>query len=121
MTFNIATPAGVVEIIAPFKVAKKYKTQLKKLFAEITGQHDAPAPGENIEAFLKRIDPEIDSPIGTIKGLLGLYGWTQKDLAKKSGLTPSMICDILKGRRAIGVTTAKKLGKALQKDYRVFL
>ncbi len=74
-----------------------------------------------MEEFLKRFDPEIDTPIETIKGLLTLYGWSQKDLSKKSGLSVSAICDILKGRRSIGVATAKKLAKAFDRNHHDFI
>jgi hypothetical protein len=120
MTFNIQTPEGVVAIKAPFRLNKDHKAKIKKVFTEITSQND-PLPGENMESFLKRTTPEVETPTGKIKGLLTLYGWSQKTLSKKSGLSVSVVCDILKGRRPIGVVTAKKLAKALNKDYRAFL
>lgn len=120
MTFNVPTPEGTVIIKVPFRLNKQYKAKIKKMFTEITSPNQ-PLLGENMESFLKRTTPEIETPTGKIKGLLALYGWNQKMLSKKAGLSVSIICDILKGRRAIGVLTAKKLAKALNTDYRDFL
>lgn len=120
MTFNIPTPEGIVAIKAPFKLHKQHRAKIRRMFTEITSSHK-PLPGEKMEAFLKRTTPEVETPMGRIKGLLTLYKWSQKTLGKRSGLSASVICDILKERRPIGVTTAKKLSKALNIDYRDLL
>lgn len=120
MTFNIPTSGGVVAISAPFRLSRHHRAKIKKIFTEITS-HNEPLPGEGMEAFLKRTTPGVETPIGKIKGLLTLYDWNQKILSKKSGLSVSVICDILKARRPIGVITAKKLAKALDTNYHDFL
>ncbi|OGQ06674.1 MAG: hypothetical protein A3G32_05455 [Deltaproteobacteria bacterium RIFCSPLOWO2_12_FULL_40_28] len=120
MTFNIPTSEGVVAIKAPFRLNKQHKAKIRKVFTEITSSNE-PLSDENMESFLKRTTPDTNTPIGKIKGLLVLYNWTQKKLSAKSGLSVSIICDILKSRRPIGVTTAKKLARALNVDYHDFL
>lgn len=120
MTFNIPTPGGIVEVRSPFRLNKKGKARLKKVFVDLSSPHD-PLPGEKMDDFLKRTTPGIESPVGTVKGLLTLYDWSQKELSKRSGLSVSVICDILKERRSIGMTTAGKLAKALNIDYRDLL
>ena len=120
MTFNIPTPEGVIVIRVPFRLNKQHQVKIKKVFTEIVTSHN-PLAGENMEAFLKRSTPEIETPIGKLKGFLGLYNWSQKKLSTLSGLSVSVICDILKGRRAIGVLTAKKLAKTLNTNYHDFL
>ncbi len=120
MTFNIPTSEGVVAIKAPFRLNKQHKAKIRKVFTEITSSNE-PLSDENMESFLKRTTPDTNTPIGKVKGLLVLYNWTQKKLSAKSGLSVSIICDILKSRRPIGVTTAKKLARALNVDYHDFL
>lgn len=120
MTFNISTSAGTISIKTPFRLNRRSQAKIKKVFAEISSPHE-PLPDETMKAFLERTTPGIQTAIGKIKGLLALYGWNQKALSQKSGLSVSIICDILKSRRSIGVVTAKKLGKTLEVDYRQFL
>jgi DNA-binding XRE family transcriptional regulator len=46
---------------------------------------------------------------------------TQKKLAELTGIAQHHLSEMENGKRPIGKETAKKLGKALNLDYRVFL
>ena len=56
-----------------------------------------------------------------IKGSRYKEGLSQVDLAKKAGIPQQHISEIENGKRAIGVTIAKKLAKAFKCDYKIFL
>ncbi len=48
-------------------------------------------------------------------------GVTQKQLSEKTGIPQRHISEMENGKRPIGKTLAKKIGQALDIDYRVFL
>ncbi len=48
-------------------------------------------------------------------------GLTQQELAKRLGISRSNLSAMENGKRTIGTKMAKRLGEALQLDYRLFL
>lgn len=56
-----------------------------------------------------------------IETFIELNGMTQAELAKKVNLTPAKINDIIKGRRKMTPTTARKLAKVFKVEHTVFL
>ncbi len=68
--------------------------------------------------------PEYDDktlPGVVLAGARGKEGITQRELAGRVGLPQRHISEMERGKRPIGKEMAKKLGKALHIDYRVFL
>jgi ribosome-binding protein aMBF1 (putative translation factor) len=56
-----------------------------------------------------------------IKGLRVREGLTQQQLAEKTGLRHHHISEMEHGKRAIGKEMARRLGKALNADYKILL
>lgn len=58
--------------------------------------------------------PDWVSPPGeTVADLLTERGWTQAELAERTGLNPKHIDDLVRGRAAISADTAARLGEVL--------
>lgn len=60
-------------------------------------------------------------PGACLKGFRYREGITQKELAKLTGIPQNHISLMENGKRPIGVKIAKRLGKALNVGYKVFL
>lgn len=56
-----------------------------------------------------------------LRGLRARESLTQKELAELIGVSPHHISEMENNKRPIGKEIAKRLGKALNADYRVFL
>ncbi|MEW6260598.1 MAG: helix-turn-helix transcriptional regulator [Thermodesulfobacteriota bacterium] len=56
-----------------------------------------------------------------LAGARGKEGVTQRELSKMTGIPQRHISEMENGKRPIGKDTAKKLGKALNISYKVFL
>jgi ribosome-binding protein aMBF1 (putative translation factor) len=56
-----------------------------------------------------------------LRGARGKEGLTQKELAEKTGIPQGHISSMENGKMEIGKERAKRLAKALDIDYRVFL
>lgn len=116
-TIIIEGTEGQIKFIpAPISSARvsKIQRELAKLVK---------APGNSLTAhemrvILKKRDPLIGTPGGTIRAYRSRAGLTQLDLAKKSGIGQGHISEIEKNKRAIGLKVAKTLAKALNCDYR---
>jgi len=72
---------------------------------------------------IEEVSPELAWNRGgvCIRGGRGKEGLTQKQLAEMTGIAQHHISEMENGKRPIGKETAKKLAKALNIDYRVFL
>jgi DNA-binding XRE family transcriptional regulator len=71
------------------------------------------------EAFPEFSDEEL--PAVSLRAMRRREGLTQKELAVKADIPQSHISLMERGKMPIGVTRAKKLGKALNAGYKVFL
>lgn len=71
------------------------------------------------EAFPEYADEDI--PSVTLRAARRREGLTQKELAAKAGIPQAHISLMERGKMAIGVTRARRLGKALNAGYRIFL
>ncbi len=56
-----------------------------------------------------------------LRGARKKQGLTQKELAELSGIPQSHISNMENGKMEIGKERAKRLGKVLDVDYRIFL
>jgi len=61
------------------------------------------------------------SPCIALRGSRKKENLTQKDLARLTKIPQGHISEMENGKRGIGKEIAKKLGKALNVDYRIFL
>ena len=64
---------------------------------------------------------EESSPAVALRGARKREGLTQGDLSERAGIPQGHISEMENGRRAIGKETAKKLGRALNISYKIFL
>jgi DNA-binding XRE family transcriptional regulator len=71
----------------------------------------------------EEVSPELTWNSGgvSIRGGRGKECLTQKQLAELTGIAQHHISEMENGKRPIGKETARKLAKALNIDYRVFL
>ncbi len=117
---NMIVPVnrGKIIVQTTFPLRRDKKKQLKNAIQD--AMEDS-YPIEGLQQKMKKNNPIMGTPVGTLVGYLHAKGWTQKKLSEKAGLTPSIISDIINGRRHIGTVTAKKLGEALGVDYKKFL
>ncbi len=75
--------------------------------------------GERLYATEEVFGPR--NPGRLVRGARYREGLKQKDLASMIGVSPSNLSEMENGKRVIGLKMAKRLGKALQTDYRLFL
>jgi DNA-binding XRE family transcriptional regulator len=71
------------------------------------------------EAFPKNF--EEDSPAVCLRALRRREGFTQKELAARADIPQSHLSMMECGKMQIGVRRARKLGKALNAGYKIFL
>src|SRR6476620_11331266 len=71
--------------------------------ADILGLKTVPYPGETVVQYLE------------------FYGWSQRDLARRSGLTPKTISEICSGYAPITPTTALAFEKVFQRPAHLWL
>ncbi len=71
------------------------------------------------EAFPDLQDEDI--PAIRLRGARLKEDITQKELSERTGIPQGHISDMESGKRVIGLEVAKKLGDALNIDYRVFV
>jgi DNA-binding XRE family transcriptional regulator len=62
-----------------------------------------------------------ETPAVCLRAIRRREGFTQKDLADRSGIPQAHISLMERGKATIGTTRAKRLGKALNVGYKVFL
>lgn len=117
-TATIRTSAGNVKIAWPATINRKMRQILETL---IRREVDEVHPIDDLRKELKKMDPSLGTPASTLQTYLELRGWTQTTLAEKTGIPQGHISDMKLGKRAIGLATAKKFGKAFGINYRRFL
>ena len=71
------------------------------------------------DAFPEYTDEE--APAVCLRAIRRREGLTQKALAKRSGIPQAHISRMERGKATIGVTRAKRLGKALNVGHKVLL
>jgi DNA-binding XRE family transcriptional regulator len=62
-----------------------------------------------------------EAPAVCLRAMRRREGLTQKQLAERSGIPQAHISLMERGKATIGITRAKRLGKALNTGYKVFL
>lgn len=118
MTLNIDTSLGNIKVTPQFKLSKKL---LKKIEEGLRMAVGDVKPVEELLAKIKKGIPWADTPRGSLVAYMTGQSWTQKRLAKTTGIPQGNISAMVAGKRPIGPVIAKKLAKALGVDYRKFL
>lgn len=118
MTLNIDTSLGTIKVTPRFKVSPRIR---KKIEESLKLAIDEAKPVDDLLAKIKRKIPWTDSPRGSLVAYMTGQSWTQKKLAKATGIPQGNISQMVSGKRPIGPTTAKKLAKAFRVDYRKLL
>jgi DNA-binding XRE family transcriptional regulator len=118
MKESITAEFADVCIRVPAAEADRVKSALSK-FLELAGVQYSINDDEDLltweEAF-----PEI-GPGDVLKGARDREGLTQTELAEKIGVKPHHISEMENGKRSIGKDMARRLAKALNTGYKVFL
>lgn len=119
-TIRVEGEIGLIRFV-PGRITQshilKIERQLKKL---LKAKEDYLTTSE-MRQILKEKDPLIGTIGGTVRAYRNREGFTQQELARRSGIKQSHISEIEKNRRPVGLQVAKKLAKALNVDYRRFL
>lgn len=118
MTLNITTSLGTIKVTPRFKVSARI---MKKITESLRIAVDEAKPVDDLLAKIKRNIPWADTPRGALVAYMTGQAWTQKKLAKTTGIPQGNISQMVGGKRPIGPATAKKLAKAFGIDYRKFL
>jgi DNA-binding XRE family transcriptional regulator len=106
-----------ISFIGPYENQEKAINALIKLGFRKEDDPDDFIPLE--EAFSEYSKDETPGVILT--GARGKEGLTQKQLSELTGIPQGHISKMENGKKAIGVKIAKKIGKVLNVNYRLFL
>ena len=118
MTINVTTEKGQIKVIPTFPVSRYVRGKIEKSLREAMQEAK---PIEELLSKMKASDPVIGTPRGALIAYMTGQSWTQKRLAKATGISQADISKMVNGKRVIGSATAKKFGKAFGVDYRKFL
>lgn len=106
---------GTVELSV--KVPRDQADAIQAAFVRILAQR---GPGGEDPGTAERVRPEV-TPGKVLRGARGLAGLTQARLSERLGIHKSNLSEMERDRRAIGKDMARRLGKELGMDYKVFL
>jgi DNA-binding XRE family transcriptional regulator len=111
-TITIARGKAVIVIQG---VAKSDEERVREIFHTTLERLEEiiSVPAEKVLDQLKREDAMRGTPAGSLKAYRYREGLTQADLAKKAGLKQGHISEMERGKRAIGVKSAKALASVL--------
>lgn len=118
MTIKIMTEKGPIKVIPGFRVSRTVRNKIERSLRMAV---EDVKPIEELLDKIKKDDPVIGTPRGALIGYMTGQSWTQKKLAKATGISQADISKMVNGKRTIGRQVAIKLGKALGVDHRRFL
>lgn len=118
-TITIEGKEGQIKFV-PAHISSAKISKIQRGLARLVKAKD-PLTAAAMRAILKKRDPLIGTPGGTIRAYRSREGMTQHDLARKSGVGQGHISEMEKNKRPIGLKVAKTLAKALNCDYRRLL
>lgn len=104
-----------LRFIGPSENRDKAVRYLKQMgFADVSGSRP-------VREFFQENYSEEELPGLSLVGARYKEDMTQKELSNLTGIPQGHISQMENGKRPIGITIAKKLGKALNISYKVFL
>lgn len=118
MAIHIATDKGNIKVIPAFPVSRSIKKRIEESLRMAVGDVK---PIEPLLETIKRQDPVVGTPRGALIAYMTGQSWRQKTLAQKTGIAQADISKMVNGKRSIGLSVAKKFGKAFGVDYHKFL
>lgn len=118
MTIRVTTEKGSIKVIPGFRVSAAVRRKIEQTLRMVV---EEARPVEELLEKIRRADPVVDTPRGALIAYMTGQGWTQKKLARKTGISQADISKMVNGKRVIGPMVARKLGKAFGVDYRQFL
>jgi len=106
------------------RIPDEKKAKIKQLIENILKLGEVPYAirdeADDDSLSMEEIFPDLHSG-SAIRGLRYREGMTQAQLAEKIGVKIRHVSEMEKGRRQIDKETAKRLAKALNTTYKVFL
>lgn len=102
------------------RVHRQNVERVRRYVDSIEAEGDEGGP-VSLEDFINSRFPGESKPSVCLRGARGKEELTQRQLAEMTGIPQRHISEMEQGKRPIGKETAKKLAKALNVDYRVFL
>jgi len=109
----------IICVRVPAAHTAKVCAVLENVLALIPGHEGGEAEEDRLYA-VEEVFPDM-KPGDILRGARHREGLTQVQLAGMIGVKPSHISEMEKGRRPIGKDMAKRLAKALNTSYQVFL
>ncbi|MBW2664355.1 MAG: transcriptional regulator [Dissulfuribacterales bacterium] len=117
---SITTKFADICIRVPTAEVDRVKSAFSQ-FLDLAGvQYSIPGNDEEELVTWEEAFPEL-GPGSVLQGARGREKLTQAELAKKIGVKPHHISEMENGKRAIGKDMAKRLARALNTGYKVFL
>jgi DNA-binding XRE family transcriptional regulator/predicted DNA binding CopG/RHH family protein len=109
------------EIIQLLSIRVRVPTKKLRKVKQAMASYGVEEEGELLDSVpWKEVYPQFNASVA-LRGARKREGLTQKELALSIGVKQSHISEMEKGKRPIGKDLAKRLCKALNIDYRVFL
>lgn len=104
-----------------FRVPKAHAGAIRKIISEMLTLIPETEEDDDRLYTIEEVFPEGISPADCLRGARYREELTQAQLAAKVGVKASHISEMERGKRPIGKEMAKRLGKALNIGYKVFL
>jgi ribosome-binding protein aMBF1 (putative translation factor) len=106
-----------------FRVPAAYADKIRRLVSGVLSLLEGQEAKADEDQFytVEEVFAEGISSSEVLRGARYREGLTQKQLAAKVGVKVSHISEMERGKRPIGKEMARRLAKALNADYRVFL
>jgi len=112
------TVRGLANKPQVFYVPGKYRQEVKELLRQLQHGDEDFIPAEEI---FPDVFDSVKGPAVALRGARHREEMTQVELAKTLGIRQHHLSEMEHGKRPIGKAMAKKLGKKLRCDYRLFL
>lgn len=109
-----------ISVRVPAAHAARVCAVIENVLALLPGQEAGTAAAEDRLYSVEEVFPQMQ-PGDILRGARHREGLTQAQLAAKIGVKPSHISEMEKGKRPMGKDMAKRLAKALNTSYQVFL
>jgi ribosome-binding protein aMBF1 (putative translation factor) len=101
------------------RVHRSNAERIKRFIASIEAEKESESrPWREV---INELRPDDSIPSAILRGSRGKEELTQVQLSERTGIPRRHLSEMEHGKRTIGKETAKKLAKALNCDYRVFL
>jgi ribosome-binding protein aMBF1 (putative translation factor) len=109
-----------ISVRVPASHAARVCAVIENVLALLPSQEAGAAGNDDLLYNLEEVFPDMQ-PGNILRGARHREGLTQAQLAATIGVKPSHISEMEKGKRPIGKDMAKRLAKALNTSYQLFL